>query len=101
MCKSHPSSQNNAICERFLGSLRRECLDSLVLLSERHLYRVTKEYVGYFNGIRPHQGIEQRIPCGPAYSDGLPVGGKVISRPVPGGLHHGYDWQVSGDICYH
>jgi putative transposase len=80
----------NAVCERFLGSLRRECLDHFVLLGERHLYRVVKEYVGYFNGIRPHQGIEQRIPCGPAHLDEPPITGRVASRPVLGGLHHEY-----------
>ena len=53
----------NAICERFLGSVRRECLDYFLILSERHLHRVMKEYQGYFNHARPHQGIEQRIPC--------------------------------------
>lgn len=49
----------NAICERFLGSVRRECLDHFLILSERHLYRVMKEYRRYFNHVRPHQGIEQ------------------------------------------
>ena len=91
----------NAICERFLGSLRRECLDNLVLLSERYLYRVVKEYIGYFNGIRPHQGIEQRIPCGPAHLDEPPVEGRVASQPILEGLHHEYSWQVSGSIDYH
>ena len=52
----------NAICERFLGSMRRECLDfDLMLLglilSERHLYRAMKQYQAYFNHARPHQGI--------------------------------------------
>ena len=55
----------NAFCERFLGSLRRECLNYILILSERHLYRAVKEYKQYFNHARPHQGIEQRIPCRP------------------------------------
>jgi putative transposase len=46
--------QANAICERFWGSLRRECLDFFVLLGKGHLYRIVKEYVTYFNGARPH-----------------------------------------------
>ena len=53
----------NAICERFLGSVRRECLDHFLILSERHLYRVLKEYRRYFNHARPHQGIGQKMPC--------------------------------------
>jgi transposase InsO family protein len=44
----------NAICERFIGSLRRECLDHLLVLGERQLIRVLKEYVSYFNRARPH-----------------------------------------------
>jgi len=52
----------NSICERFLGSVRRECLDHILILSERHLHQVIGEYVAYFNHSRPHQGIGQRIP---------------------------------------
>ena len=77
----------NAICERFLGSLRRECLDYFLLLNERHLHRIVKEYVAYFNHARPHQGIEQRIPCQP---ESLPKSGRIVSYPVLGGLHHDY-----------
>jgi transposase InsO family protein len=77
----------NAICERFLGSLRRECLDYFLILSERHLHRIVKEYVAYFNHARPHQGINQRIPCQP---ESLPKTGRIVSYPVLGGLHHDY-----------
>jgi putative transposase len=52
----------NAICERFLGSVQRECLDHFLILGERHLSRLMKEYERYFNDARPHQGIGQRIP---------------------------------------
>ena len=55
----------NAICERFIGSVRRECLDHMLILSERHLHRVIGEYVAYFSHSRPHQGIGQRIPDPP------------------------------------
>jgi transposase InsO family protein len=48
------SPEANAICERFLGSLRRECLDHFIILSERHLYYIMKEYTRYFNYARPH-----------------------------------------------
>jgi len=82
----------NAICERFLGSLRRECLDLILILSERHLYRVVKEYMAYFNRARPHQGIEQGIPCRPERLETPPVNGKLSSRPVLSSLHHDYYW---------
>jgi transposase InsO family protein len=52
----------NAMCERCLGSVRRECLDHLLIFTDGQLYRVIREYVAYFNGARPHQGIGQRIP---------------------------------------
>jgi putative transposase len=77
----------NAICERFLGSLRRECLDHILILGEGQLRRTLKEYVRYFNHARPHQGIAQSIPCPP---ESLPHSGRVISLPVLGGLHHDY-----------
>ena len=91
----------NAICERFLGSLRRECLDSFLILGERHLHRVVGEYKQYFNHARPHQGIGQRIPCRSLYPDGPPVEGTVISRAVLGGLHHDYSWRVPRAVRSH
>lgn len=81
----------NAICERLLGSVRRECLDHLVILSEQHLRRVLKDYVAYFNQARPHQGIEQRIPAPLEHAVcASGASGKVIAFPVLGGLHHDY-----------
>jgi len=81
----------NAICERFLGSVRRECLDHLFIFQEKQLHRVLRAYVQYFNQARPHQGIKQQIP--ELY--GVPVppdheGGKILSFPILGGLHHDY-----------
>jgi putative transposase len=46
----------NAVCERFIGSVRRECLDYIIILSERHLRRLVREYVNYFTDERPCQG---------------------------------------------
>jgi putative transposase len=88
----------NAICERFLGSLQRKCLDHFLILSERHLYRLVKEYKEYFNHARPHQGIEQHIPCHPERLETPPLDGKVASRSVLGGLHHDYYWQVAESV---
>ena len=87
--------QANAICERLLGSLRRECLDHLLIMSEAHLRRVLKEYLTYFNRSRPHQGIDQRVPEAEA-SIRSPVRepGKVVAFPVLGGLHHDYRWAA-------
>jgi putative transposase len=85
----------NAICERFLGSLRRECLDHILILSERSLHQVVKEYTQYFNYARPHQGTEQRIPCRPERLERPPVNGELASRPMLGGLHHDYYWHAA------
>jgi transposase InsO family protein len=80
----------NAICERFLGSVRRECLDFFLILSERHLYRTMKQYQAYFNHARPHQGLDQHIPCPAEQSGEQAIRGEIISQPVLGGLHHDY-----------
>jgi len=81
----------NATCERFLGSVWRECLDHVLVLGEAHLRRVLREYAHYFNRDRPHQGLEQRVP------DALEerrsrVGrrGDVRAVPILSGLHHAY-----------
>ncbi len=79
----------DAIMERFFGSLRRECLDHILLLGERHLRGVLREYVDYFNERRPHQGLGQTIPKGTA-NDNVVAGGEVAARPILGGLHHDY-----------
>ena len=75
----------NGICECFLGSVRHECLDHLLILSEAHLQHVLQEYVAYYNWARPHQGIAQRIPE-PAKLEKLPSNnrGRVITMPVLG-----------------
>ena len=81
----------NAIIERFQRSVRRECLDHLLLLGEGHLRRALGEYVAYFNRARPHQGRGQRVPVpsGPPAA-GPHDAGDVIASPVLGGLHHSY-----------
>jgi transposase InsO family protein len=89
----------NVICERFLGSLRRECLDHFLILGERHLRRLVKEYMAYFSHARPHQGIEQLIPCQPERPEDPPATGKIASRPMLGGLHHDYFWQAAKCAC--
>jgi len=80
----------NAICERAIGSLKRECLDHTLILHRRQLHHVVKEYAEYYNRSRPHQGIEQRVPD--RFHNAYPKvqTGRVVSTPVLGGLHHTY-----------
>jgi len=83
--------QANAVCERFLGSVRRECLDHFFIFQEKQLYRLLNAYVRYFNQTRPHQGLQQRIPDPPELSAPPPgQSGQVLSVPMLGRLHHDY-----------
>jgi len=77
----------NPVAERFVGSLRREALDHVLLLGVQDLDSIAAEYARYFNKARPHQGIGQRIPDCPA--DGEREG-EIVEVPVLGGLHHDY-----------
>jgi putative transposase len=81
----------NAICERFLRSVRQECLDHLLIFHEKQLQRVLNAYVGYFNQARPHQGIQQHLPeyFGSSRST-LCEGSRVVAVPILAGLHHDY-----------
>jgi transposase InsO family protein len=78
----------NAVCERFLRSLRTECLDHLIILGEASLGSILRRYCSYFNSARPHQGIGQKVPDGQQPS--TDPGAAVVETPVLGGLHHEY-----------
>ena len=84
----------NGICERFMGSLRRECLDHILIYHGRHLERVVQEYTAYFNQERPHQGIGQRIPDQYDLLRSKPTSGRITSKTIPGGLHHSYSRTI-------
>ena len=77
----------NAVAERLIGTLRRECLDHLLVVNERHLRAVLTEFAGYYNGARPHRtlGLETPLPAD------RPTVGPIRARPVLGGLHHSYE----------
>jgi putative transposase len=83
----------NAICGRFVGSVRRECLDHILVLGVRPLMHILKDYVSYFNRARPHRGIAQRLPEATQLPPGEPKTGTVLALPVLNGLH--YDYPVS------
>jgi hypothetical protein len=81
------SPRANAVAERWVGTARRECLDQLLILSERHLHRVLTAFVAYYNERRPHQGLQQQCPV-PLAPDG--AGGCIARRDVLGGITHDY-----------
>ena len=77
----------NSYAERWIRSVREECLDKLLIFSEDHLRRVMRDYITYYNTARPHQGLKQRIPIAPS----TPVAhGPIQCRKVLGGILHDY-----------
>jgi transposase InsO family protein len=91
----------NAICERVIGTLRRECLDFMIPLNERHLHSILKEWMAHYNEGRPHMSLGPGIPqprpgqsvSRPVPRHQIPTGRQVVSRPVLNGLHHGYGFE--------
>ncbi len=77
----------NAVVERVIGTLRRECLDHLIILDEHHLSSVLREFVVYYNAERPHRTLGLQTPEGKP----VRVTGPTRSRPVLNGLHHVYE----------
>ena len=78
----------NAIAERVIGTLRRECLDHIIPLNERHLRRLVREFVTYYNDTRPHRTLDLDPPAGPRPRQRH---GRVVAIPILGGLHHRYE----------
>jgi putative transposase len=94
------SPQANSLCERLIGTLRRECLDWIILMSEGHLRKILASWMAHYNRGRPHSSLGPGVPaprsgelpvkpCGHR----LPVGHQVVATPILGGLHHEYRVQ--------
>ena len=79
--------------ERLIGSIRRECLDHVVVLGEQHLRRLLKSYFQYYQASRTHLSLEKDSP--EPRSVQSPEGGEVIALPQVGGLHHRYERQAA------
>jgi transposase InsO family protein len=88
----------NAICERVIGTLRRECLDFVIPLGERHLFHILKEWVVHYYEGRPHMSLGPGIPQPmralpaslPAHRHRLPSSQRVVRQPILSGLHYEY-----------
>jgi transposase InsO family protein len=74
--------------ERLIGSIRRECLDHVIIMNEDHLHRILSEYLGYYHEARAHLSLERNSPIARAVQP--PEKGKVVARAYLGGLHHCY-----------
>jgi transposase InsO family protein len=84
----------NAICERLVGTLRRELLDRVLILGQAHLRTVLAEYQAHYNTARPHQGIAQRVPDGEHGGGRFAVAAldreRIHRKPVLSGLINEY-----------
>ena len=86
---AYRSPWQNPYVERVQGTLRRECLDHLIILNERHLRRILSEFIDdYYNTTRPHLSLNRNSPV-PRRID-APSNGKIVSTQILGGLHHRY-----------
>jgi putative transposase len=81
------SPRANAVAERWVRSVRSECLDDAFVFSERNLRRALSSYVTYYNRWRPHRSLGQRAPCGAAVSVPRQGSRMIVAKPVLGGLH--------------
>ena len=83
------SPWQNSFAERVIGSIRRKCLDHVIVLNERHLRRILASYFDYYHRSRTHLSLDKDAP------DGRPVqqlgAGKLVAFPQVGGLHHRYE----------
>jgi len=87
------SPWQNAYAERFIGSLRRECLDHVLALDERQLLRVVRSYVAYYNRTRTHLALAKDPPEPRAVQ--ISDDGEIIATPEVGGLHHRYERRMA------
>ena len=79
------SPRANSYAERFVGTLRRECLDYVLILGERHLRSVLAEYARHYNGHRPHQSLQQKCPLRQP-GDAVDTTARIERRQVLSGL---------------
>jgi hypothetical protein len=80
------SPWRNGFAERLIGSIRRECVDHIVVLSEAHLRRILQTYARYYNDIRTHWSLNKDTPA----SRPVQRTGNIMSHALLGGLHHHY-----------
>jgi transposase InsO family protein len=83
---SRGSPWQNGIAERFIGTLRRECLDHVVIFGEAHLRRILSAYAAYYNQARTHLALQKDAPLNRAVQHS----GAIVAIPILAGLHHQY-----------
>jgi transposase InsO family protein len=83
------SPWQNAYVERIIGSIRRECLDHVIVCSAGGLHRILSEYVVYYMRSRTHRSLGKDAPTSRPVMP--PSAGRIVATPQVGGLHHRYD----------
>jgi transposase InsO family protein len=82
------SPRQNGYAERLIGSIRRECLDHMIVFGEQHLRNVLRSYAQYYNGARTNLSLTKDSPLPRA----VQTLGRILPLPILGGLHHHYVW---------
>ena len=90
---AYESPWQNPYAERVIGSIRRDCLDHVVIFNEKHLHMILTDYFDYYHKCRTHLGLEKDCPNTRVVEE--PEKGKVIQFPKVGGLHHLYSRQAA------
>ena len=89
-----PSSPcQNPYAEKLIGSIRRECLDHMIVRGERHLRRILTDYLTYYHGSHTHLSLEKDAPTPRAVQ--AITEGEVVAFPEVGGLHHRYERRAA------
>lgn len=83
----------NPYVERMIGTIRRECLDHMIIFHEGQLHKILKEFFDYYHRIRPHKSLADDAPDGREVEDDMEK--KIVAFPVLGGLHHHYTRQAA------
>jgi transposase InsO family protein len=86
-CHGHPGQAYfTSFAELLIGSIRRECVDHVIVLGEAHLNRILRSYASYYNNVRTHRSLDKDAPV----SRPVQRIGSIKSRAIIGGLHHHY-----------
>ena len=88
---SFQSPWQNGVAERWVGNCRRDLLDHVIAINERHLKRLVNEYIEYYHDDRTHLGLEKETPAGREKATSANLNSEIISVPRLGGLHHRYN----------
>jgi transposase InsO family protein len=88
---AYRSPWQNGVAERWIGSVRRELLDHVVVFNERHLRRLLRDYIAYYHDDRTHLGLDKQTPARRHPGEQRGQLGTVVALPRLGGLHHRYE----------